>query len=812
MSLLAHFFQISLLFWLHFLVGMVRRSVDLLGTVSRKGRICCGRNRRMDRGLFPCSRVVGNRLRDAEVNSAYFRTDFCQKSEMLTVPSFFGRISPLSIFCFAFFSLAVHPCSALPFGSVRVFAGVTASQTVLVVNGASENSRTIANHYANWRGIPVRNVIVLKDVPATESIHVDTFRSKILQPLLQEIDRRQLGSHIRCIAYSADFPTAIEIEKDLAAIEKRPIFITPVGALNGLTYLYSLVLQQTPQYVSLDANFYGRRAASHFFTNPFPTHKSKRWEDIKALVQQQKHLDAAEAYDKILLEMPNQFPTAYLSAQHYALAGKQDQAFDSLTAAVDAGWCFREEAEANKAFEEMKKLPQWQSVFEPVVEFPFDHQPSAGFEAKTFWGPNGIPSSVPEEGIRYMLSTVLAVTRGQGTTLEESLEALRRSVYADFTNPQGTFYFTSTSDIRTKTRLPAFDLAVQSLKRMGFQAEIVQDQLPQAKRDCLGVMLGTPDFDWNASGAQLQAGAIAENLTSLGGIMTPGPGQTKLSALIRAGAAASSGTVTEPYAIQAKFPHPMIHSHYAEGATLAEAFYMSVTGPYQLLIVGDPLCQPFNRPHRFEVDGLQVDQTVSNILKLKLTPNLSVSPSQDNSRKVDGEPSSDSQIAPAKKLEQSQGSSAVIDPARQIQKIQILIDGRLVQESSFTESISLDLSRLESGYHEMSLIATDASWLQREWELRIPFYSSIEKDEIAVQSADVVSRDGEEFWEVRVKASRADAIELQFWGESLGKVEGTQGVIQVRKKGLGVGPILLQPVAMVGENRILGTPKVVIIQ
>lgn len=756
--------------------------------------------------------IAGKRLKVFDMDFDFFRSDYCQKSKLLAPMPRCGHFSPLAFFFFVFFSFAGQPFSGKPFGTVRVFAGVTASQTVLVVNGDSENSRTIANHYANWRGIPVLNIIVLPDVPATESISVDTFRTKILQPLLLEIDRRQLGSHICCIAYSADFPTAIEIEKDLVAIEKRPIFITPVGSLNGLTYLYSMVLQQTPQYVSLDANFYGRRAASHFFSNPFPANKSKRWEDIETLVQQQKHLDAANAYDKILLEMPNQFPTAYLAAQHYALAGKQDQAFDSLTAAVDAGWCFREEAETNKAFAEIKKLPQWQSLFETVAKFPFDYQPSVGFEAKTFWGPNGIPSSVPEEGIRYMLSTVLAVTRGQGTSVDEALAALRRSVYSDFTNPQGTFYFTSTSDIRTKTRLPAFDLAIQSLKRMGFQAEIIQDQLPKAKRDCLGVMLGTPDFDWNASGAQLQAGAIAENLTSLGGIMTPGPGQTKLSALIQAGAAASSGTVTEPYAIQAKFPHPMIHSHYAEGATLAEAFYMSVTGPYQLLIVGDPLCQPFSHPPRFEVEGLQMDQTVPSVLKLKLKPIISASLTQDKTSNGEGKVANNSPIAPADKLEQNSGSTAASEAERQIQKIQILIDGRLAQESAFAENVSINLSRLEPGYHEMTLIATDASWLQREWELRVPFYSSIEKGEVSVQSADVVSRDGEEFWEVQVKASRADSIELHLWGESLGQVEGTQGVIQVRKKGLGVGPISLQPVAIVGENRILGTPKIVIIQ
>ena len=58
---------------------------------------------------------------------------------------------------------------------------------------------------------------------------------------------------------------------------------------------------------------------------------------------------------------------------------------------------------------------------------------------------------------------------------------------------------------------------------------------------------------------------------------------------ISAGAAGTSGTVTEPYAMQQKFPMPFIHVHYAKGCSLAEAFYQSLMGPYQLLVLGDPL-------------------------------------------------------------------------------------------------------------------------------------------------------------------------------------------------------------------------------
>ncbi len=96
--------------------------------------------------------------------------------------------------------------------------------------------------------------------------------------------------------------------------------------------------------------------------------------------------------------------------------------------------------------------------------------------------------------------------------------------------------------------------------------------------------MGSASFAWIASGSKLVPGAIAENLTSLNGKMD-GVGQTKLTEYLAHGAAGSSGAVEEPYSLQQKFPLPFIHETYARGATLAEAFYQSVLGPYQLLIV-----------------------------------------------------------------------------------------------------------------------------------------------------------------------------------------------------------------------------------
>ena len=64
---------------------------------------------------------------------------------------------------------------------------------------------------------------------------------------------------------------------------------------------------------------------------------------------------------------------------------------------------------------------------------------------------------------------------------------------------------------------------------------------------------------------------------------------------MRYGAAGSRGTVHEPYAQHPKFPNPLIHVFYADGCSLAEAFYRGIWGPYQLMGVGDGLARPFAR-------------------------------------------------------------------------------------------------------------------------------------------------------------------------------------------------------------------------
>lgn len=94
-------------------------------------------------------------------------------------------------------------------------------------------------------------------------------------------------------------------------------------------------------------------------------------------------------------------------------------------------------------------------------------------------------------------------------------------------------------------------------------------------------------------------GAVADHLTSFGGVLDGSAGQMPATAWIDAGATASHGTVSEPCNYPQKFPHPQVLLHrLIEGGTLLEAYWKSVAWPTQSLFIGEPLAAPYAEPAR----------------------------------------------------------------------------------------------------------------------------------------------------------------------------------------------------------------------
>lgn len=410
-------------------------------------------------------------------------------------------------------------------------------------------------------------------------------------------------------------------------------------------------------------------------------------------------------------------------------------------------------AEESEQFREsLKQLSDedYQQLQQALRDKPLELRPTLGFRGVAAWNADGQPV-LADQGVRYLLSTMLAVTSGRGSSIREAIDQLRRSAAADSTFPGGTVYLMENGDIRSRTRLPQFEPAAARLQACGVRAEIVRGTLPQGRNDVLGLVAGSASFDWPSCGSRMLPGAICEHLTSFGGVMLEQAGQTPLTEFLRHGAALSSGTVTEPYAIAAKFPSPFLHVHYAQGCSAAEAFYQSLAGPYQLLIVGDPLCAPWAR--RPLVSPPELPSPLAGVVEFQ--------------------------------------PSATAPEGQTIGHFELFVGGvrRAVCRSG--ERLRFDSTSVADGPHEFRLVAVVGDAIQTQG--RAIWSARIDNRGRSVQLE--LDPPGAAAWgsslTCRAAAPQAEAIELHHAGRVLQRVAGEQGqfTVDTSQLGLGLAPL-----------------------
>ena len=125
------------------------------------------------------------------------------------------------------------------------FAGGGPETTLVVVNGKSPMSRRIANTYRALRGIPDSHLLVLDSVSTDGIMPLAAFKTDILIPIREYLKKTGLQDRIDLIAYSTDFPYAIDFRKELGN-DKPGHQIGGQASLTGVTYLYRQVLADEP--------------------------------------------------------------------------------------------------------------------------------------------------------------------------------------------------------------------------------------------------------------------------------------------------------------------------------------------------------------------------------------------------------------------------------------------------------------------------------------------------------------------------------------------------------------------------------------
>ncbi len=153
-------------------------------------------------------------------------------------------------------------------------------------------------------------------------------------------------------------------------------------------------------------------------------------------------------------------------------------------------------------------------------------------------------------------------------------------------------HYQVTQDAARSVRLPLFPPPGRVPGR-NVEVRVGEGVLPVDASSTLLVQTGLAQLP-ALDGVDWVPGALADHLTSFGGVLDGTAGQTPATAWIDAGATASYGTVSEPCNHLQKFPHPqLVLLHYLQGSTAVEAYWKSVAWPWQGVFVGDPLAAPF---------------------------------------------------------------------------------------------------------------------------------------------------------------------------------------------------------------------------
>jgi hypothetical protein len=223
--------------------------------------------------------------------------------------------------------------------------------------------------------------------------------------------------------------------------------------------------------------------------------------------------------------------------------------------------------------------------------------------------------------------------------------------------------------------------------------------------------------------------------------------------------------VAEPYSIYLKFPSPLIQVHYARGCTLAEAFCQSVYGPYQLLIVGDPLCRPWAEIPQVTVAGIEPGGVVRGAVTLK--------------------------------------PAATVAGGKPVERFELFLDGLRIAECKPGGTLSRDTTPLADGHHELRVVAIGPGPIESQGRQIVPVRLDNHGRQIEALLVPKGPLRADKRLLIAVRSPGSFGVVVIQGSRIVGRRIGDQGQIEIPPNTLGAGPVQLR-VAGLGSG---GSPS-----
>jgi hypothetical protein len=298
-------------------------------------------------------------------------------------------------------------------------------------------------------------------------------------------------------------------------------------------------------------------------------------------------------------------------------------------------------------------------------------------------------------------------------------------------------------------------------------------------------MLGSATLPLSGRKWSFAPGAIAENLTSFGAAFQ-NSSQTKLTALLDAGTAISSGTVTEPYALPPKFPTAMMYPYYGEVVSAIEAFYLTVQSPFQLLIVGDPLCQPFARAPN---DFVRIETAASPPLS-RPHAEPATEPADDN-----GEQS------PARAMEITWQRIPDTPVSVATSAMELFLNGKLARRIRPTPNVRINLPPDTHGVVDIRVVLVGNHPTQPRIAVREAIVIGGESHLPQIRQ---LPSDNPDEMTISIECKDADRVDVMHLGRVIDSLDKASGQLTLTPEQIGRGPVHLQSIATQSGHAILG--------
>ena len=381
-------------------------------------------------------------------------------------------------------------------------------------------------------------------------------------------------------------------------------------------------------------------------------------------------------------------------------------------------------------------------------------------------GPQGSPLSLEQFAMALTTNYPLpAMTLGHvspnGLTVAEILDSLRFSARADATRPEAAVNFVLSDDVRSTCRSWQVPGASAELAKLGVKTLVTTNQ-PDRKQPLIGMQVGAAVIS-DFLDAKLQPGCMAEHLTSFGAVFS-GTGQSLITLWIKAGASASSGTVTEPYSLWPKFPHARFFVHYAAGCTMLESFMQSLACPLQTFLLGDPLARPYARARSLTLICLADDDAAIS--------------------------------GPAEFLATEDNGIAPRDLT-----FFYLLDGRSVLTAGSGPHAKLGTENLDDGWHELRAVGYTPGTVRQQVFATKFFGVRNHGRSVRIVSAGGSRIGAESPVEVKLEAS-GEPERFELFAQGCELASETNGTLKVNFGSVGPGPVWMQAVARYRDGGI----------